>query len=76
MTNLSDKFSNYLAFHNNFEDVYIYKISQVYYVFREPHEQFEHNYIMFGTRDNINGWLYGCVQAHHKFVTARAEMLI
>ena len=73
---LNDQFINYSAFHANFEDVYIYKFGKLYYVFREPHEQFEHNYIMFGTKDNINGWLYGCVQTNHKFVTTRPEILI
>lgn len=70
------QFTNYQAFHANFEDVYIYKVGKLYYVFRESHENFENNYIMFGTKDVIEGWLYGCVQANHKFVTARAEILI
>ena len=72
----NDQFTNYHAFHANFEDVYIYKFGKLYYVFREEHETFENAYIMFGTKDVINGWLYGCVQAQHKYVTARAEMLI
>ena len=70
------QFTNYPAFHANFEDVYIYKFEKLYYVFRESHEKFEHDYIMFGTKDNINGWLYGCVQAKNKFVTAREEILL
>lgn len=72
----NDDFINYRAFHANFEDVYIYKVKSLYYVFREPHETWDNDYFMFGTKDCIDGWLYGCVQTRCKFVTARAEILI
>lgn len=72
----NDHFTNYSAFHANFEDVYIYKYGRMYYIFKEPQNEINLDYFMFGTKDIIEGWLYGCVQAHHKFVTARAEMLI
>ena len=72
----NDQFTNYPAFHANFEDVYIYKFGKLYYVFKEEHGTFEHDYFMFGTKDNINGWLYGCVQTRCHYVTARKEMLI
>ena len=74
----NEEFNHYKAFHNNFEDVYIYKIPNgLYFVCTEPATDrgFE-KWIFNGTRGEINGWLYGYVQANHKFVTARAEILI
>lgn len=72
----NDKFINYPAFHANFEDVYIYQYGRMYYVFKEPREQINLDYFMFGERAVIEGWLYGCVQTRHKFVTERKEVLI
>jgi hypothetical protein len=72
----NEEFSNYPAFHANFEDVYIYKHGGFYFVFRESQEQYTNDYIMYGTKEEINGWLYGCVQANNKFVTARKTILI
>ena len=73
----NEEFDNYRAFHANFEDVYIYKLGKTaYFVCREPQENYLKDWIFNGTKDEVNGWLYGCVQANHKFVTARAEILL
>lgn len=72
----NDQFTNYRAFHANFEDVYIYKYKRMYYIFKEPQKEITLDYFMFGTKDVIEGWLYGCVQTRCHFVTARAEILI
>ena len=76
MKTCNEEFKNYPAFHANFEDVYIYKVSKSYLVCREPQTDNVCDWIMVGTKEEINGWLYGCVQANHKFVTARAEILV
>ena len=72
----NDIFSNYPAFHANFEDVYIYKYGRMYYVFKEPQDELNLDYFMFGEKSVIEGWLYGCVQTRCHYVTARKEMLI
>lgn len=72
----NEEFSNYKAFHNNFEDVYIYKLSKSYLVCREPQTDNVRNWIFVGTKEEINGWLYGCVQANNKIIKAREEILI
>ena len=72
----NEEFKNYPAFHANFEDVYIYKVNKQYLVCREPQTDNVRDWIFVGTKEEINGWLYGCVQANHKFVTARAEILV
>ena len=76
MKTCNEEFSNYKAFHNNFEDIYIYKVNKSYLVCREPQTNNVRDWIMVGTKEEINGWLYGCVQAVHKFVTQREEILI
>ena len=73
------EFDNHPAFHANFEDVYIYKANgNNYFVCRTPQNDVElqREWIFYGTKETVNGWLYGCVQARHKFVTARAEILL
>ena len=75
----NEEFSNYAPFHANFEDVYIYKANgNHYFVCTTPQNDVElqNEWIFYGTKETINGWLYGCVQANHKFVTARAEILL
>lgn len=74
----NDEFRYYAPFHNNFEDVYIYKVPNgFYFVCKEPigNNGFE-NWIFNGTKETVNGWLYGCVQAKYKYVTEREEVLL
>ena len=76
----NEEFSNYPPFHANFEDVYIYKMLPDHYIVCTTPQEYQlvakENYIFYGTKETVNGWLYGCVQANHKFVTARAEILL
>ena len=80
MIHCNEEFINYPAFHNNFHDVYIYQmLNDDYIVCPTPQKNYleaNENYIFYGTKETVNGWLYGCVQANHKFVTARAEILV
>ena len=75
----NEEFDNYSAFHANFEDVYIYKThGDYYFVCTTPQDDVElqREWIFYGTKETVNGWLCGCIQANHKFVTARAEILL
>ena len=72
----NEEFSNYTAFHANFEDVYIYKVNNKYLVCSHPQTNNVRDWIYVGTKEEVNGWLYGCVQAVHKYVTKREEMLL
>lgn len=68
----NDQFKNYLAFEANFEPVYIYKASGFYYVFKEPvRGRYMAGFIYCGTKDEVNGWLYGCVQAINGIVAKK-----
>lgn len=51
-------FTNYQAFATHFEPCNITRINNVYYVFYENVDE----WIQCGSKEYINGWLYGCVQ--------------
>jgi hypothetical protein len=51
-------FSNYPAFETHFEACNITRINNVYYVYYENVNE----WIQCGSKEYINGWLYGCVQ--------------
>ena len=60
------EFSNYAAFEHSFEPVRIYKVGRnTYYVFTEEQNssQLSADWIFFGTKEEVKGWLYGAVQA-------------
>lgn len=58
MKEYREEFSNYNAFITHFEPVHITKGGKTYYVYYDN----PNNYIQCGTKEYINGWLYGCVQ--------------
>ena len=70
MNDLSKQFKNYQAFAYNFEPVAILKTGKneyaVYYGGTDPEHQ-----IQKGTREYIEGWLYGAVQAACSMVKKR-----
>lgn len=70
MIDVSDTFSNYGAFAFHFEPVVITKIGRDdYIVFRGTPEP--ENQIQRGSKEYINGWLYGAVQAACCMVTKK-----
>lgn len=58
MKDCREEFSNYTAFAVWFEPVHIVKQGKSYYVYYENLNE----WIQCGTKEYINGWLYGCVQ--------------
>lgn len=58
MKDCREEFSNYTAFAVWFEPVHITKYGKSYYVFYENINE----WIQCGSKEYINGWLYGCVQ--------------
>lgn len=60
---ISSKFLNYKAFENNFEPLYIIKLGSDYVVFKRTAETYNDYIYSADTIDNIEGWLYGAVQA-------------
>lgn len=61
---VNEKFSNYPAFANHFEAVDIFQMGKdLFLICREGESDPENAYIQMGTRDYVNGWLYGAVQA-------------
>ena len=70
MENLAKQFKNYPAFAYHFEPVTILKTGKDNYtVFRGSPEP--ENQIQRGSKEYINGWLYGAVQAVCCMVTKR-----
>lgn len=64
--NIAEEFSNYRAFAANFEPLVIVKIGRDYLVYNEDAET-SNDYIHAAqSRDYIEGWLYGAVQAKNK----------
>lgn len=72
----NEEFKNYSPFRANFEDVYIYKAGNLYYVCNHVQIKEITEWIYNGTKDEVNGWLYGCVQANNKIVEPREEILL
>ena len=63
---IADSFKNYKAFKANFKPVHIVKVNGNYFVFNED-AQDSNSYIYYSnSKDNIEGWLYGAVQAKNK----------
>lgn len=58
MKDCREEFSNYTAFAVWFEPVHIVKQGKSYYVYYENINE----WIQCGSKEYINGWLYGCVQ--------------
>lgn len=61
MKNVAEQFSNYSAFLFHFEPIIIEKIGRNDYIAYCKSDSSEH-WIQRGTKEYINGWLYGSVQ--------------
>ena len=65
---IADSFKNYKAFKANFKPVHIVKVNGNYVVFNED-AQDSNSFIYYSNnKDNIEGWLYGAVQAKNKII--------
>lgn len=59
-------FKNYPAFKENFMDIQIVKVNGYYLVFRPDAVDYNDYKYSADSKDNIEGWLYGMVQAKNK----------
>ena len=59
-------FKNYPAFKENFMDIQIVKVNGYYLVFRPDAVDYNDYRYSADSKDNIEGWLYGMVQAKNK----------
>lgn len=64
--NIADTFKNYRAFVSNFEPIIIVKINRQYYVYKLDARDSQDYKYQTDSKDNIEGWLYGAVQANNK----------
>lgn len=70
-TNIADTFRNYNAFKNNFGDIIIIKskYNKEYYFYRTEEDFKNDNYFNHTpSKDYVEGWLYGAVQANNSVV--------
>ena len=66
--NIADTFKNYKAFENNFGPIVIVKDGKHFLIYR-PDAASDSEYINHAySKDYIEGWLYGMVQANNKIV--------
>ena len=70
-TNIADTFRNYNAFKNNFGDIIIIKskYNKEYYFYKTEEDFKNDNYFNHTpSKDYVEGWLYGAVQANNSVV--------
>lgn len=63
--NVAHKFINYPAFAANFEEIIITKSSarnNLYFIYLNEDDFENESWRQFGTKEYIEGWLYGAVQ--------------
>lgn len=70
---ISSKFYNYRTFENNFEPLYIIKYGEDYLVYKRSAKQVNEYIYSADSEDNIEGWLYGAVQANNKVFDSKPE---
>ncbi len=61
MKDVADQFSNYPAFRTHLAPVVIEKVGRNDYIAYREDDSSEH-WLQRGTKEYINGWLYGAVQ--------------
>ena len=71
--NIANKFKNYRAFAANFEPVIIVKINREYYVYKTTAQDSQDYSYQTNSESNIEGWLYGMVQANNHIFKALGE---
>ena len=71
--NIADTFKNYKAFEANFEPVIIVKINRQYYVYKTTAESSQDYSYQTGSEANIEGWLYGMIQANNHIFKSLSE---
>ncbi len=62
MTDEVEKFSNYPAFRFHFGELKIEKVGKDDYIAHRPGSDAWEDWLQRGTKEYINGWLYGAVQ--------------
>ena len=67
-SSVENEFKNYKSFSSNFKPLTIVKRGKEYFVYKKGDEpkDGEDNYIQHGSKEYIDGWLYGAVQAKMK----------
>ncbi len=61
MANVAEKFSNYRAFQYHFGDLVIEKVGKDDYIAHRSGCDAWKDWLQRGTKEYINGWLYGAV---------------
>ncbi len=62
MENMAEKFSNYKAFQFHFGDLVVEKVGKDDYIAHRPGTDTCVDWIQRGSKEYINGWMYGAVQ--------------
>lgn len=62
MTNVAESFSNYQAFNFHFGELVVEKVGRNDYIASRPGTDSSEDWLQRGTKEYINGWMYGAVQ--------------
>ena len=68
---VTDEFKNIKAFNENFEPIRIIKDQNHYYIFKSNATKYTDYINNTDSKDYIEGWLYGAVQANNKIITSK-----
>lgn len=71
--NLADQFQNYKAFESNFGPVVIVKVNNEFLVFKADATNYDQYIYHTSSKDNIEGWLYGTVQAKNNIFKTESK---
>ena len=71
--NLADQFQNYKAFESSFGPVVIVKINNEFLVFKADATNYDQYIYHTSSKDNIEGWLYGAVQAKNNIFKTESK---
>ena len=66
--NIANTFKNYKAFANNFKPLTIVKANGNYFVYKDGAEDYNSYVYNTNSKDNLEGWLYGAVQAKNRLL--------
>lgn len=67
--NIAEEFKNYKSFENNFEPLIIVKQNGHYWIYKATAQNYDDYINHSDSKDYIEGWLYGAVQAANKRFT-------
>lgn len=71
--NLADQFQNYKAFESTFGPIVIVKVDNEFLIFNANATDYDHYIYHTTSKDNIEGWLYGAVQAKNNIFKTESK---